>query len=209
MKKQLILILLLTIVACNNQKKETKAKLETNQQTENENVSIDQSLVPQDTLNDPNHFFYLANKNLKEVAQMMLDNKIQPSDNHITFCIMDSLLSRKLEDREFYFDVFLNILKKADGALAEAVGLPAMNYVEKYTTEFIELSSNISDDLFESWASYIGFEILLSSQDDPIKEGEAFIEKLNSNCSNLTDKEKERLESFNKIIIESTQDNIE
>jgi len=207
MKKQLIPILLLAIVACNGQKKETKSTQKTDRQIIKENVSIDQSIVPQDTLNDPNHFYYLANTKLKEVAQMILDDKIQPSDNDVTFSIMDSLLSQKTEDRKFYFSVFLKILKKADGALAEAVGLPAMNYVEKYTTEFIELSSNISDDQFDSWASFIGFEIFLSSQDDPIKDGEEFIKKLNTNCSDLSGKEKSHLESFNTAVIKSIQEN--
>jgi len=207
MKNLIFPILLITTVACNNQKNETKSTQETGEQTVKNNVIIDKSDGSQDTLNDPNHFYYLANKNIKEVAQMILDNKCQPSDNYITFSVMDSLLSQKSEDRKFYFRVFLNILEKADGALAEAVGLPAMNYVEKYTTEFIQLLTSISNDQLDSWASVIGIELFLSSQDDPMKDGEVYVEKLELNCLSLNENEKARLRKFNEIIIRSIQEN--
>jgi len=207
MKNLIFTILLFAIVACNNQKKETKSTKETEQQTVKENVIIDQSDGTQDTLNDPNHFYYLANINIKEVAHMILDNKLQPSDNYITFSVMDSLLSQNSEDRKFYFKAFLNILEKADGALAEAVGLPATNYVEKYTTEFVQLSTTISNDQLDSWASLIGTELFLSSQDDPIKDGEVFVENLRSNGLSLNENEKARLRKFNEIIIRSIQEN--
>ena len=209
MKKLIIPILLLVLLACNSQKNERTSKDEENKSTPIENTNETQSSKTWDTLNNPHHPSYLADKSPKEIGQMILDNKIQPTDNDVTFRVMDSLLSKNVDDRKFYFKVFVKILDKADGALAEMVGTPAMKYIERYTSEFMDLSTNLSKDNFNSWAAFVGWEILLSSNDDPIKDGELFVEKLMSNCPDLNDKDKQRLESFNKIIMKSIQNNQE
>ena len=209
MKNLLIPIFLLVLLACNSPKKESASKEEEKKSSPIEETSKNQQSETKDTLNNPHHPSYLADKSPKEIEQMILDNKIQPTDNDVTFRVMDSLLSKNVDDRKFYFKVFIKILDQADGALAEMVGTPAMKYVEIYTPEFMDLSRNISKENFNSWASFVGWEILLSSNDDPVKDGELFIKKLLSNCPDLKEKDKQRLESFNKIIMKSIQENQE
>ena len=187
MKKLVLPILFLTLLACNGPSKVKKQNAKEVSSIAEERSNSKQILGPYDTLNDPNHPYYLTNKDPKEFGRMILEDKVKPSDNLATFNVMDSLLSTNVDDRQFYIKVFLNILDKADGALAEAIGLPAMNYIEKYPIEFAKLT-NISDDQLDYLGSYIGYEIYLSSQDDPVKDGEEFVEKLRSNCQILNAK---------------------
>ena len=209
MKNLVLPILFLTLLACNGPSKVKNQNAKEVSSIAEERSNSKQILGPYDTLNDPNHPYYLTNKDPKEFGRMILEDKVQPSDNLATFNVMDSLLSTNVDDRQFYLKVFFNILDKADRALAEAIGLPAMNYIEKYPIEFAQLTTNISDDQLNYLGSYIGYEIYLSSQDDPVKDGEVFVEKLRSNCQFLNAKEKTRLEKFNDIIIKSIQENNE
>ena len=209
MKNLILPIILLTMVACNGPSKVKIPNVKEGSNITDERSNKKQILGPYDTLNDPNHPYYMTNKDPKVFGRMILEDKVQPSDNIATFNIMDSLLSKNVDDRQFYIKVFLHILDKADGALAEEMGLPAMNYIEMYPIEFAQLSTNLSDDQLDSWGSYIGYEIYLSSQVDPVKDGEVFVEKLRSYYSVLDAKEKARLEKFNDLIIKSIQDNNE
>ncbi len=196
-------------MACNSPKKESASREEDKKSYPNEKTSKNQQSETSDTLNNPHHPFWLADKSPKEIGQMILDNKIQPTDNDVTSRVMDSLLSKNADDRKFYFKVFIKILENADGALAEMVGTPAMKYVENYTSEFLDLSAGISKENFDSWASFVGWEILLSSNDDPVKDGELFTEKLLSDCPELIEKDRQRLKSFNDIIMKSIRENQE
>jgi hypothetical protein len=209
MKYIIIPLLSFTILACNGTNSDNSSNQKANSNASEDNLPIKQASEPTDTLNNPYHRSYLADKSTKEIGQMILDNKVQPIDNDATFRVMDSLLSESPEDRKFYFNVFVKILEKADGALSEAVGQPALQYVENYTTEFMDLSAKLSKEQFGSWASFVGWEILLSSQGDPLKDGEEFINKLNSNCEALDNKDKSRLEIFNLTILTSIKENNE
>ena len=209
MKYPIIPIFLLVLMACNSPKKESASKEAEKESYPIEKTGKNQQSESGDTLNNPLHPSWLADKSPKEIGQMILDNKIQPTDNDVTFRVMDSLLSKNADDRKFYFKVFIKILEKADGALAEMAGTPAMKYVENYTSEFLDLSASISMENFNSWASFVGWEILLSSNDDPVKDGELFIEKLLSNCPELKEKDNQRLKSFNDIVMKSIRENQE
>jgi hypothetical protein len=207
--RYLILTLALSVTACSGSKGDNKSNQNVINNSVEETLKTEPHSNQVDTLNDPYHRSYLADKTTKEIGQMFLDNKLLPNDNGPTLRTMDSLLSTNQDSRKFYFMVFVKIMDKADGALAEAVGLPAMQYVEEYTDEFLDLSSNLSNEQFNSWARFVGWEILLSSNDNPVKDGELFIEKINSNCSVLDSSRKQRLENFNKIIYDYLREKIE
>jgi hypothetical protein len=204
--RYLILFLALSFTACIGPKGDNKSSQKVTENSIEETSSTEPNSNPVDTLNDPHHRSYLADKTTKEIGQMFLDNKLLPNDNSPTLRTMDSLLSKNQESRKFYFMVFVKIMDKADGALAESVGLPAMQYVEEYTDEFLDLSSNLTNEQFSSWATFVAWEILLSSGDNPVKDGELFIEKINSKCSALDSSRKQRLENFNKIIYDYLQE---
>src|SRR5262249_49773758 len=121
---------------------------------------LDEKQIKDDSLRDPYNYYYLTDIPLRHVAILLLTDSIEPSDNEITFDCMDSISSNNKESREFYFPVFLKILDKADGALAEVVGNYVIKYVEKFPKEFSNRAKNIlTETQFNSTASYAGGEL--------------------------------------------------
>lgn len=125
-----ILFFLIALVSCGN-----NDRTRVLEQTQADLIKNTDQIT--DTLRDPNHYYFCSDVDPKLFAKWILSDSISPSDNFSTFRVMDSLESRRVEDRKFYFYVFLNILKKADGALAEAIGSPAYRYTENHTKEFL------------------------------------------------------------------------
>ena len=152
-----------------------------------------------DTLRDPSHYFYLSNLPLRQVGQLILTDSIQPSDNKITFECMDSISSENVNTREYYYPVFLKILDKADGALAEAVGEPAMTYVEKYPKEFAERSKALNEDQFKRWASNTGYELYFTYETE--NKAKRWTNAVVKSCSNCDTTQLKRLEEFNRLAI--------
>jgi hypothetical protein len=201
MRQLTLAILLILISGCGQENKESR-----HQKIVENKITTIQTTESIDSLRDPCSSYYLADKNSKEIGQMILDDSVRPTDNDVTFRIMDSLLAKKIEDRKFYFKVYAKILDNADGALAEVVGIPGMKYVENHTQEFIELSTNLTNKQLDSWANFIGWEILFDSHQDPLKGGENFIKKLVSNCVDLDSLGKKHLNDFNKMIIHAIEE---
>lgn len=196
MHKFLIFSLVLVLFSCTSHHKETP-----NSEKTRSVFNINQ--LEKDTLKDKNHYYYLADISPKEFAQLILKDSVIPSDNFSTFRVMDSLNAKSYNDRKFYFEVFLKIMKESDGALAEAVGLPAYDFVEKQTKEFFKLAQSITKAQFELWANNIAVEISLSSTNNPTKEAEIYCEKLRENC--LPEQRKE-VDRFCKIVSETIEE---
>jgi hypothetical protein len=193
MKRYLILLLVPIYITCNEK---------------NQIISSSENLVHninenKDSLRNHSHYYYLSDIPPKLFAKWILNDSINPSDNYSTFRVMDSLEAKELEDRKFYFKVFINIMDKSDGALAEAISLPIMKYIEKHTKEFLELSSKHPNNVFESIAHTVGLEIFLSSNENPLDDAESFFRELKNNCGNCTSGQLEKLESFNLFMIDA------
>ena len=193
MYKTLTVCTLILLISCTGRQKETKNSV-------SDNVVRKDTIAANDTLREPNHYRYLADISPREFAELIMKDSVRPSDNFCTFRVMDSLNAKSLVDRKFYFKVFLNIMKKSDGALAEAVGSPAYDYVEKHTKEFFELAQTATNEQFELWANNVGVEIFLSSTNNPTKDAEEYYMKLRENCSL---EQKKEVEKFCKIIRET------
>jgi hypothetical protein len=126
-----------------------------------------------DTLRSKYHYYYLADIDLKTVGQWILKDSIDPSDNYITFKCMDSLTSKQKKTRDYYFPIFIKIVDKADGALAEVVGSHALSYTKKYPKELADRYKCCSTTEecckeLEGFSSYVGTEIMMA--DDHKKE---------------------------------------
>lgn len=182
------------------------ASFSCNSKRENNNLSDISSLATSDSLRNSMHFYYFADINSKTFGNWILADSISPSDNFSTFRLMDSLNAKAVESRMFYFSVFNKILEKADGALAEAVGLYALKYVENHTTEFLSFSKSISNEIFEKWARNVGVEIYLSSE-NPTEEAQYFIKRIERNCINCSLESKEKLETFKIIVNQAITEN--
>jgi hypothetical protein len=123
-----------------------------------------------DTLRSKYHYYYLADLDLRTVGQWILKDSIAPSDNYITFKCMDSLTSKQKKTRDYYFPIFIKIVDKADGALAEVVGSHALSYAKKYPKELADRFKCCSTTQeccteLERFSSYVGTEIMMADDD--------------------------------------------
>jgi hypothetical protein len=145
-----------------------------------ESIKNDYS-TQEDTLRNKNHYYYLSDLPLRQVGDLIISDSIAPSDNFVTFELMDSLNSDNKEARDFYFHVFEKIVKKSDGALSEVVGAYAQQYIENYPAEFFQRynccdsSSQCCDGLIKI-ANYVTYEI--GMQQDIEDSFETFMSKV-------------------------------
>jgi hypothetical protein len=113
-----------------------------------------------DTLRIEHHYYYLADLNSRTIAERFMNDELRPSDNYITFRILDSLTSPNKNTRKYYLPVFNKILIQADGALSEVMGTPIIELLKKYPTEFARTIK--SDELLELYSNFAAYELYFS-----------------------------------------------
>jgi len=132
-----------------------------------------------DSLRNPNHYYYLTDLPLEKTGELILTDSIQPSDNYITFLLMDTISGCKKSDLSFYLKVFEKILNYADGALAETVGSYTWTFIEKRPAEFINHIDNLNDDQIMKWADYTFYEMYYAYSGEELKiKCEELVDKL-------------------------------
>jgi hypothetical protein len=122
-----------------------------------------------DSLRNPNHYYYLADLPIKKTGELILTDSIQPSDNYITFSLMDTISGCKKNDLNFYLQVFEKILYYADAALAEAVGLYTWNFIKKRPDEFINHIDTLNNEQIMKWADYTFYEMYFAYSQEELK----------------------------------------
>lgn len=157
-----------------------------------ENIEID-------TLRDPIHFSYLSDLPLRQVAKLILNDSVTPTDNDITFKCMDSMLNKNAETRDYFFPVFMKILEQADGALAEVVGSYVIQYVEHYSYEFFSRCEHLNTNQFETLASAAGNELYF--EDDNVNYTKKWGDLVISNCVDCSTKQIELIQKFNSLVL--------
>ncbi|MFC0878858.1 hypothetical protein ACE01N_19840 [Saccharicrinis sp. FJH2] len=104
---------------------------------------------------------------IREFAQLILDDKVKPSDNEETFKCLEKLMSDDKKEREYYFQVYRKISRQADGALSEVLGGYIKTFFElnpdfclSQYMDFDNIEKNIMIDniAFEFYASGIDYE---------------------------------------------------
>lgn len=128
-----IFILIWTLASCQSFENNSTAEGLENIDSD-EPVKIEKS--KEDSTKSEHSYYFLTDINLRIIAEAILMDSISPSDNKITFNILDSISNKSLEARNFYYPVAIYIMKKSDGALSEVVGSYFKYYVENYTREF-------------------------------------------------------------------------
>ncbi len=123
----------------------------------------------QDTLREPYHYYYLSDLSLKEVGTLMLTDSIHPSDNKITFDLMDHISECEIGEFPFYFSVFNQIVKQADGAVAETVGSYIWRLIKKRPKEFVKNLDAVDDELVDRWAGLLVYKMYFSCPSDSLK----------------------------------------
>lgn len=119
MKKSLVFLCLISLLSsCSNEEKPTEEIVIPSQSIE--------PVAPEDPVSA-----------VRAYGQAILEDRIQPADNNQTSDCLDSLLSPNPETRLFFFDVYLAIADKSDGALSERVCEKALAYFEKFPNEAV------------------------------------------------------------------------
>ncbi|HCX21552.1 MAG: hypothetical protein CMB80_09910 [Flammeovirgaceae bacterium] len=114
----------------------------------------------QDTLRIEQHYYYLADIDPRTIAERFMNDELLPSDNFISFRVLDSLTSTNTSTRKFYLPVFNKIVRHADGALAEVIGSPIIEFLKNYPTEFAHTIK--SNELFELYSNFAAYELHFS-----------------------------------------------
>jgi hypothetical protein len=122
-----------------------------------------------DSLRNPNHYYYMADLPLKKTGELIFTDSIQPSDNYITYSILDTISGCKKSDLNFYLKAFEKIINYADGSLAEAVGSYTWNFIEKRPAEFIDHIDTLNNEQIMKWADYTFYEMYFAYSREELK----------------------------------------
>ncbi len=102
---------------------------------------------------------------IKKYGQLILDNKVEPSDNEQTFRCLQNLVSKDENEREFYFHVYEVIAKKSDGALSEVIGGYLKASFELFPDFFLLKFKNLDKQGKKIFLDNLAFEFYASKPD--------------------------------------------
>ncbi len=130
-----------------------------------------------DSLRNPNSQYYLTDLNLRDVAQLIVLDSIQPTDNVVTFNILDSIVDGNESTRNYFAEAFDVILNESDGTLSEVLGQYCIRSIYYNQNELLDwLSSGRFKTSPESVAQFIAYELVMNS--NPEKEKKELINKI-------------------------------
>jgi len=158
MKQLTLIIIIISFSVISHAKEKLEFNFSFNQQTET------------DTLRNPDNFYYLSDLPLKQVGELILNDSIYPSDNFVTFALLDTISGCKENDLEFFLKVSEKIINEADGAVAEAVGSYTWKFIEKRPTEFIKHIDKLNKEQVEEWADYTFYEMYFAYSEEELKK---------------------------------------
>lgn len=101
--------------------------------------------------------FYLNNSQIDKYSKMYYRCEFAPSDDDITSGFLDSILTNNNVTRPFYVFIFDNILKSADGGLAEMMSFKCLEYVSKYPCEFVKYGVDEKSLDLKYWYAELNF----------------------------------------------------
>ena len=142
---------------------------------------------------------------IKKYAKSILDNKIYPSDDDETFECIRQIFTNEPTDLEFYFNVFRVIVKKSDGALAEAIGLEIMNFIKFNPDFFLEQYSNFELDEKNKFIGNIAYEFYFSEPDHNT-EIDKYFGEVNSRIKLKTEANLKQLETIKELTKKVTEE---
>jgi hypothetical protein len=197
---QIICVVHIVFVSCNKEK-ENKGEIEN--QNRIQKLSIEKVKSIKETVLEPIDE-PSESMRIKYYAQMILDNKVQPSDNDETFEVIDQLFVENQNDLDFYFEVFRVIVDKSDGALSEVVGQYIMSFLKLYPDFFISKYSEFEESEKMKYVYQLSFEFYYSNGNYKM-EIINFFEKVTNRLISKSESQIEMLEEINIIVLKETE----
>lgn len=125
----LIPIALIFLTSCKQEVNKSDASVKKEIQS-----SKEEKKITEDSLRNPYTEYYLSDLDLRTIAQLIVQDSVQPTDNKVTFSILDSATSGKTETRTYYSKAFDKIILKSDGALSEVIGIYCIKSINNNDT---------------------------------------------------------------------------
>lgn len=137
-----------------------------------------------------------------DLAKLIVDGTVpEHLDEASVQGMIDGLSDAVPATRRLQAMAITKLWPKADGAIAESMGLAALEYVSAHPAEFIALCDQ---DLGESdlpvWADMLAQEILIDSEEGPVEAWAQRIPELERGCALCTQAHRERLGAFERLV---------
>lgn len=178
----LVFVILFT---CSMKSFKNEANLMQNEKdTLNKNKCIGK-LEENDSLRNPFHFAYLTDLSFVEIGNLILSDSVAPTDNKITFILLDTISKCNENELSFFLKVFENIMNKSDGALSEVVGQYTLQFINKRPEIFARHIGNSSKETIQNWAKFSIYELYYNCPADSLvfcsKELTAKLKEISNN----------------------------
>jgi hypothetical protein len=111
---------------------------------------------------------YLKNKDVSIAAKDFYSGKFKASDDERTLSILDSLKTQNNATKPFYIYLVSIMMDKSDGALSEALGNAAKEFIEHNPNQAIDFLYSNNTVLIKkfrcNWAFRIGGEFIITCE---------------------------------------------
>jgi hypothetical protein len=164
------------------------------------------SMNPNDSLRNPDNYFYLSDLPTRAVGEMILSDSIKALQNEVCYRCLDSLTTRVDSSRSFYIKVFSKIISNSDDPLSEVVGEYAKKYIETYPGEFATYAAGFSKPQMELWAYQTVEYVLADVETQRIKNASEWTNKVNKSCKNCSAAQISAVKQFNSYILAAAKD---
>jgi hypothetical protein len=169
-------IILLFLTSCGQKENKSEVLVKKEIQSSKKEKKITEDLLR-------NSDYYLSDLDLRTIAQLIVQDSVQPTDNKVTFSILDSATIGTTETRTYYSKAFDKIIFKSDGALSEVIGSYCIKSIMNNPNELLEwISSGKFECPSETIANYIAYDLVMSEQ--PKKEKAELFKKIKSDALN-------------------------
>jgi len=130
--------------------------------------------------------FYLNHPKIDSTSKLFFKGELSLTQNQISLCLLDSILTYNSETRPFYFFIFNQIVDLSDGEMVDPVAAKCLEFVQKYPCDFFNAFNQSDIDInVVRWTTYIGLTLKERSRYADFKY--SVDSKLNRNCSEVQD----------------------
>lgn len=139
-----------------------------------------------------------------DLARTMIEGPIpERLDETTVQLLIDSLSSSDQMTRQLQARALTKLWPRADGASAESMAMAALEYVSDHPSEFIALfDQDLGEQDLPIWADMLAQELLIDSEDGPLKAWAERVPHIQRGCSPCTAAQRERLDVFLRLVAE-------
>ncbi len=137
-----------------------------------------------------------------DLATLILDGPVPDHlDETSVQLLIDSLFATDPATRQMLARAFTKLWPKADGAIAESMGLAALDYVSANPAEFIALfDKELSEADLTVWADMLAQELLIDHETGAVEAWSIQAPQLEHQCASGAALHRKRISAFTKLV---------